>query len=135
MHNSTTIRVRYQETDQMGVVYHGNYFVWFEVGRSELFRAVGLPYTGLEEQGVYLPVTHAECSYKRICKYDDLVTIQTRIEKLTAVRLQFHYRVLSEDDRVLAIGATTHAFVDDSGKPVNLVKKVPVLWDKMQELT
>lgn len=132
--SKTTVRVRYQETDQMGVAYYGNYFTWFEVGRSELFRSAGLPYTMMEKQGVYLPVTHAECNYKSSCKYDDLVTVVTQIEKLTPVRIQFHYRVLAEDGRVLATGGTTHAFVDGGGKPLSLVKKAPELWGRMQEV-
>ena len=134
MMNSTTLRVRYQETDQMGVVYHGNYFTWLEVGRTGVFRSAGLPYTVMEEQGIFLPVTHAECAYKISCKYDDLVTIVTRIEKLTAVRIHFHYEVLSEDSRLLASGKTAHAFVDRNGKPVNLAKKAPDIWRKMGTL-
>lgn len=132
--NLTTLRVRYQETDQMGVVYYGNYFTWFEVGRTELFRATGLPYTALEEQGIYLPVAHAECTYKNSCKYDDVVTIVTVVEKLTAVRIQFHYRVLGDDGRVFAHGSTTHAFVDAGGRPVNMSKKAPALYAKMQDI-
>lgn len=132
--NRTTIRVRYQETDQMGFVYHGNYFVWFEVGRSEIFRSAGLPYTVMEEQGIYLPVSHAECAYKNSCKYDDLVTIVTSIEKLTAVRIQFHYQALAEDGRLLASGSTVHAFIDGSGRPVNTAKKAPAVFARMQEI-
>lgn len=134
MLHTTTLRVRYQETDQMGFVYHGNYFAWFEVGRSELFRAAGLPYTAMENQGVYLPVAHAECTFKSSCKYDDPVTIVTGIEKLTAARIQFHYQALAEDGRMLAHGSTTHAFIDGGGRPVNLAKKAPALWTKMKEI-
>lgn len=129
----TTIRVRYQETDQMGFVYHGNYFAWFEVGRSELFRSSGLPYTVMEAQGIYLPVTQAECTFKSSCKYDDLVTIVTSIEKLTAVRIRFLYRALAEDGRELASGSTVHAFIDGSGRPVNTAKKAPEIYARMQE--
>lgn len=129
----TSIRVRYQETDQMGVAYHGNYFTWFEVGRGDAFRSAGLPYTVLEKQGVYLPVAHAECSYKNSFRYDDVVTIETTVEKLTAARIQFQYQVLGEDGRVFAHGSTVHGFVDGSGKAVNMAKKAPDIFKTIQE--
>lgn len=128
------IRVRYEETDQMGVVYHGKYFVWFEVGRTELFRAHNLPYTVLEENQVYLPVTEAHCSYKESARYDDELIIETEITRLSPVRIVFSYRVLDGKRRVLAEGGTTHAFLNDAGRPLNVMKKFPWLWEKLKDI-
>ncbi|PKM81609.1 MAG: acyl-CoA thioesterase [Firmicutes bacterium HGW-Firmicutes-14] len=126
--NSTQIRVRYEETDQMGFVYYGNHFTWFEVGRTELFRSMGLPYTMFEARGIMLPVAEAECKYKSSARYDDLVTIRTVITKLTPVRIVFGYQLISEEGRILAYGSTTHAFVNSSGRPVNITKSDLELW-------
>lgn len=129
--SSAKIRVRYEETDQMGFVYHGKYFTWFEVGRTELFRDMDLPYTALEKRGIRLPVTEADCKYRRSARYDDILTVRTVITKLTPVRIHFGYQLLSEDGQVMAHGATFHAFVDSTGRPVNLSKKDPELWHQM----
>ena len=129
------IRVRYEETDQMGVVYYGNYFTWFEVGRTELFRDLGIPYRSFEERGILLPVTEAECKYKSSAKYDDLVTIKTCISRLRPSKINFYYQIISQEGRVLAYGSTGHAFVDKTGRPVNLSKKDPELWKNIINLT
>lgn len=129
-----TIRVRYEETDQMGMVYYGNYFVWFEVGRTELFRKFGFPYTVMEENGIYLPVAEAHCNYKKSAKYDDEVRIFTEIASLSPARMVFSYKVLNPEGQVMAYGGTTHAFVNEDGKPVNLKKRAPWLWEKMQQV-
>lgn len=129
------IRVRYEETDQMGFVYYGNYFTWFEVGRTELFRDLGITYRSFEERGILLPVTEADCKYKSSAKYDDLITVKTCITKLRAVRIHFDYQIISEEGRVLAYGSTGHAFVDKTGRPVNLIKKDPELWNNIIKLT
>ena len=125
------IRVRYEETDQMGYVYHGKYFTWFEVGRTELFRNINLPYTMLEKRGIRLPVTDANCKYRSSARYDDLINVETMVAKLTPARIQFNYQLVSEDGRVMAHGSTSHAFVDSTGKPMNLSKKDPELWNLM----
>lgn len=130
----TSIRVRYEETDQMGVVYYGNYFTWFEIGRTELFRSIGLPYTAFEAQGIMLPVAEADCKYKMSARYDDLVTIRTCISTLTPARIQFGYIIMNEAGEMIAKGHTMHAFMDETGRPVNLSKKNPDLWHKIGEL-
>lgn len=129
--SNATIRVRYEETDKMGFVYHAKYFTWFEVGRTELFRDLGLPYTVLEGRGISLPVTEADCRYRSSARYDDVLTVRTVITKLTPARIHFGYRLLSEAGQVMAHGGTGHAFVDTTGRPVNLLKKDPELWQMM----
>lgn len=113
--NQTPLRVRYAETDQMGIVYHSNYLVWFEVGRSELFRELGLPYTLFEEEGLGLAVVEASCCYRRPARYDDELIIETRVEEFLSRKVTFSYRIL-RDETVLAEGKTVHVFINREGK-------------------
>lgn len=135
MKNSETfIRVRYEETDQMGVVYYAKYFVWFEVGRAEFFRSMGMPYSDFEKNDILLPVTQAYAEYKTPARYDDRVRISTRISSLTDVRLAFQYELFREEDnKLLALGGTEHAFVNSGGRPVVLKKHNPFLWRRLLE--
>lgn len=115
------LRVRYAETDQMGVVYHANYFVWFEVGRCELIRAVGKSYRDLEEAGIGLPVIEAHCEYRSPARYDDELQVKTWGELLSPARVEFRYEVSRPaDGTVNAVGRTVHAAVDQSGRPCRL---------------
>lgn len=109
--NKTLLRVRYGETDQMGYVYYGNYAQYFEVGRVEAMRSLGMSYRELEEMGYMLPVKSLNVDYLRAAKYDDLITVQTDIVSLKGVRLLFHYTILLEDE-VLCKGETTLVFVN-----------------------
>lgn len=111
----TPLRVRYAETDQMGVVYHSNYFIWFEVGRAELFREVGIPYTTFEEQDLGLAVVEASCRYRSPALYDDYIIIETKLESFSSRKVTFKYQVL-RDKTLLAEGKTTHFFVNNEGK-------------------
>lgn len=118
------IRVRFSETDKMGVTWHGNYFSWFEMGRTELLREEGIAYKDLEKSGTMFAVVSAECSYKLPALYDDLLTLKTRIVRVTPIRIEHEYR-LYRDDLLLAVGKTTLASVDLQGRikpiPENLV--------------
>jgi acyl-CoA thioester hydrolase len=113
------LRVRYAETDQMGMVYYGNYLRWFEVGRAELMRSLGMSYREVEEAGIRLPVVEARCRYLRPARYDDLLAVQTAVAKLGRASVCFEYRVAREPDgELLARGTTEHCFVDRAGKPM-----------------
>lgn len=113
MTNTTTIRVRYAETDQMGVVYYANFFVWFEIGRVELLRQHGFDYKTMEvEDDCFIPVVEASCRYKAPARYDDLLVIETRMAALRGAVLKFRYRILRDDTQVLAEGETTHVVTD-----------------------
>jgi len=115
------VRVRYAEVDRMGVAYHANHFVWFEIGRTELMRSRGVEYRRLEEDGFFLPVIEATCAYRAPVRYDDLLRIHTRIEGASAVRIAFTYRIESEAGGLLvATGCTRHAAVDARGRPRRL---------------
>jgi acyl-CoA thioester hydrolase len=110
-----TIRVRYAETDRMGLVHHANYLVYFEQGRTELLRGRGLVYKDLEDQGYLLVLTKVEVRYRAPARYDDLLVVRTRVVRTTAVRLDHDYQVL-RDGTLVAEGATTLACVDRQGK-------------------
>ena len=122
----TRLRVRYAETDRMGVVYYANYFVWFEVARTDWLRDTGWSYREMEAQeGVSLPVIEAHCEYRRPARYDDEIEIRTRATLLTPVRIRFDYELMVPgDDQPAAIGHTVHAGLDRSGRPCRLPGRV-----------
>jgi len=130
---STQVRVRYADTDAMGVVYHANYLVWFEVGRNELMRAWGVPYVDFEKRGILVPVADGKLRWVYPARYDDLLDIETRVERLSPARITFAYRILrAEDGRLCCEGSTTHAFVGPNGRPGALPKLAPDLWSAFQ---
>ena len=111
-----TIRVRYAETDRMGLLHHANYLVYFEQGRTELLRALGFTYRDLEDQGYLLVLTRIEVRYRRPARYDDLLTVRTTVVRTTAVRIDHRYEVFC-DGQLVAEGTSTLACVDRTGRP------------------
>jgi acyl-CoA thioester hydrolase len=110
--------VRYAETDQMGVAYHGNYFAWFEVGRTDLLRNLGVTYRDLEKGGLRLPVIEVQARFLRPALYDDVLDIHTRVCSLGGARIGFEYEVRRDGaETPLATGSTSHAAVDGDGRP------------------
>lgn len=119
-----SIRVRYAETDRMGIVYHAHYLVWFEIGRTEFCRAAGIPYRQMEEEGILIPVTGVDCKYRRSARYDDDVTIRTRMGDVGSRGLTFFYEVLGAGGSLLAEGSTRHLFTDLGTKPIRIPEKI-----------
>jgi acyl-CoA thioester hydrolase len=120
----TTLRVRYAETDQMAVVYHSNYLIWFEVGRVELLRQLGFSYLEMETDGMNLPVVEVKCRYKHPARYDDELTIRTRLAQMRESLLRFHYEVLRKSDGLLlAEGESVHVVVGRDLKRTHLTEK------------
>lgn len=111
------VTVRYAETDMMGVVYHGSYLPWFEIGRTTLLKEMGLPYRKLEEDGYRLPVLEVTAKYFRPAVYDDALTIVTTLREKPLLRIRLDYEV-KRGEELLATGHTVHAFIDREGKPV-----------------
>jgi acyl-CoA thioester hydrolase len=112
----TTCRVRYGDTDKMGFVYNANYFKWFEIGRSEMLRAMGISYKSVEANGCYLPVSEMYCKFNSPSRYDDILLIETSIDKRYRAGMKFDYQIFSENgDKLLASGFTKHACMDNSG--------------------
>ncbi|TGE31270.1 thioesterase family protein [Desulfosporosinus sp. Sb-LF] len=130
--SKTRLRVRYAETDQMGIVYHSNYLIWFEVGRSELFREIGLPYTKFEEQGLGLAVVEASCRYRKPTHYDDELVIVTEIDKISSRSVSFSYLVY-RDETLLAEGKTVHVFINKEGRMAD-VHRYPI-WSLLQPVS
>ncbi len=121
--NVTSYRVIYGDTDQMGVVYYANYLRWFERGRSEFLRQIGLPYSIVERQGVHFPVLEVTCCYTQSARYDDLIEIATDLAGIGRASLTFNYRISRPADQcILATGATKHASLDSSGRIVRIPK-------------
>lgn len=128
--NETEIRVRYGETDQMGVVYHANYAVYFEVGRTEWLREFGLTYKGMEEEGVMLPVISLSINYKNSARYDDVLKVKTRLKKIPTATIEFEYELEKKSGELLATGSTILAFIDmKRNRPTRCPK---YLLDKLQ---
>ena len=131
---SSRVRVRYAETDQMGVVYYANYFVWFEVGRTDWLREAGWTYRQMEQDGVSLPVIEAHAEYRRAARYDDDLEVRSTATLLTAVRLRFDYEIRrAADEEPLATGHTIHAAMDRSGRPCRLPQAVRELLASMSK--
>ena len=118
-HHDTTVRVRYAETDQMGVVYHANYLIWFEVGRVELMRALGIEYKRMEtEDDCHIVVVDARCRYHASARYDEVILVRTRISESRNRTIRFSYEVFRDSDReLLAVGETLHVICGSNGKP------------------
>ncbi len=134
------VRVRYKDTDQMGLVYYANYFVWFEVGRCEFLRALGMSYKSLEQNEIFLPVIEAYCAYKHPARYDDELRVVTSLKTLQEVKLGFHYDIYKLDREnkegiLLVSGETMHAFVNKKGRPLVLRKQNPFLWRMLKDIS
>jgi acyl-CoA thioester hydrolase len=121
--STSTLRVRYAETDQMGVVYYAHYFVWFEVARGDLLRHLGWTYREMEKTGVFMPVIDAACQYLQPARYDDDIEIQTDGRVTSRVRVAFTYEVLVRGT-VAARGRTLHASVDRAGRPRRIPARI-----------
>lgn len=131
--NVTTYRVIYGDTDQMGVVYYANYLRWFERGRSEFLRQIGLPYSRIEQQGYHFPVVEVSCRYIQSARYDDVVRIETELVDLGRASLSFAYRIYRESDQcLLATGSTKHACLDKNAQVSRMPK---VLEDAVKAAT
>lgn len=130
----TTLRVRYAETDAMGVVYHANYFVWFEAGRGEYFRAWGQDYGEWEKQGYFLPVSEAHARYHAPARYGDLVTVQTWVKEARSRSVTLSYRVSdAASQRRLVSGWTKHICMDGEGQSCRLPQDMRRLLERSQE--
>ena len=132
MITETEIPVRYAETDQMGIVHHSHYAVWFEAARTDFFNRLGYRYSDMEDAGILLPLTDLGCSYKRPARYGQNVVVRTRIDRLTGVRIVFAYQVIDrESGDLLAAGETRHAWTGRDLKPLNLKKKMPRVYEAL----
>ncbi len=125
------LRVRYGETDQMGVVYHGNYAQYFEVGRVEWLRKFGVSYKQMEESGIILPVISLSIKFKKSARYDDIIKVKTQLLKIPSATIEFQYEILNQKNEILATGNTSLVFIDiNRNRPTRCPKYI---LDKLQD--
>lgn len=133
MITSSEIIVRYQETDQMGIVHHSVYPVWYEVARTDFCKEMGLCYLEMEQMGIMTPIYEVHSHYKSPARYDDVLTVQARVKRLTAYRIEFYYEIYKEN-QLIHYGETVHVWVDgDEFKPLNLKKRFPEVYTMLEQ--
>jgi len=131
----TRIIVRYAETDQMGIVHHSNYPIWFEAARTDFIRKLGMPYTIMEERGFLLPLIELNCKYKGVAKYEDEILIKTSVKEFSVTRITFYYEVFREkDNQLITVGETVHAWTNRNLKPLSIKKHAPDIYSLISEV-
>lgn len=134
MITKTKLTVRYAETDQMAIVHHSNYPVWYEAGRTDFIRAMGMSYSKIEAEGILFPLLELHCKYIQAAKYEDVVIIETTLTKLSMVKAEFSYKVYREGDGVLLnTGSTIHGMVTKELRPVNMKKAKPEIYTMLEQ--
>lgn len=124
--NSSKIKVRYAETDQMGVVYHANYLVWMEIGRTNLIEDLGFNYAELEKQGILSPVLNIDVNYKIACKYGETVTVKTWIDEYDGLRIKYGYEIFKETGELAFTGTSSHVCVKkENFRPISIRRSHP----------
>ncbi|MDD3225419.1 MAG: thioesterase family protein [Clostridium sp.] len=133
--NDTKIKVRYAETDKMGIVHHSRYYIYFELARDEYIEKLGFTYKHMEDMGVMLPIVETHAKYIEGAKYGDIILVKTHIKEITGVKVVFEYEIYrTSDDKLLLKGGTTQAFVDSKKfKIINVKKEYPELWEKISK--
>ncbi len=123
--HTTNIRIRYAETDQMNVVYYSNYFVYFETGRTELFRSIGLPYSKIEKMGYILPVVEAYAKYYKSVAYDDVIHVITKINEIQSAKVKLEYEIREAETKdLIAEGFTVHIFLNSKTRKINRAPEI-----------
>ncbi len=127
---------RYAETDQMGIVHHSVYPIWYEISRTDFVKSLGITYSQLEKMGVMTPLVDLHCHYSGVAKYEDQLLVECSVSSLSPSRVEFSYRIFRQgEDLPLNTGTTLHAWVDaQTFRPVNMKKRFPDLYAKMENL-
>ena len=129
MQAETKIITRYSETDQMGIIHHSNYAVWFEAGRTDFFKKIGFSYKEIEGRGILLPLYEMNCKFKSPARYEDEITIKTSLKEITKVRVIFSYKVINDmDEKLLSLGETMHGWTNRDLKLINAEKTIPEVY-------
>jgi len=131
----TNLTVRYSETDRMGIVHHSRYYPWFEIARGDFIKQIGISYSKMEKDGIYMPLTETGAKYIEGVCYDEEVIVTCKLTRLTVVRCTFEYEVIRvSDNKVVTLGTTSHAFCDTSMRPINLKKKYPDYYELIEKM-
>lgn len=134
--SETKFIVRYAETDQMGIVHHSNYPVWYEAGRTDFIRKMGMPYSKIEETGILLPLIELKCAYKGAARYEDEITVKTSIKEYSGTRIIFNYDVYRNSDPTLINrGETVHVWTNKELKPLNIKKHSQEIYELILQAT
>ena len=132
MISRTEITVRYAETDQMGIAHHSNYAVWFEAARTDLIKKMGMSYSQMEKNGVLVPLLELECKYMVAAHYEDVLTVEAKVSKITPVKIEFKYQVFRKKDHVLlSTGRTLHGLVGPDLKPIHMRRDKSEIYQMM----
>ncbi|NSW90646.1 MAG: acyl-CoA thioesterase [Firmicutes bacterium] len=132
--SETRLVVRYAETDRMGIVHHSNYPIWFEAGRTDFIKKLGISYSYIEEKGIFLPLIELKCFYKGAAKYEDEIKVLTRLKKLTYSRIIFHYEILKNMEiKPITAGETIHVWTNTNLKPINIYKHFPDIYKLLSD--
>lgn len=134
MESETKFIVRYAETDQMGIVHHSNYAIWFEAGRTDFLKKSGVTYSSLEAKGILLPLYEMNCKFISPAKYEDEIIVITKLKFLSRVRIHFSYRVINTNNSLLATGETMHAWTNKEMKPINAEKAIPDIFLMLSQI-
>lgn len=130
--SKTDIVVRYAETDQMGIVHHSNYPIWYEVARTDFIKGIGMSYSDVEKKGYMLPLLELKSCYKGAAKYEDELLVITKIKQISFTRVTFYYEIYKKRENVLInYGETMHVWTDKRLKPLNMKKYAPDIYDSM----
>lgn len=133
MISNTKITVRYAETDKMGIAHHSNYAIWYEAARTDLIKKIGITYTDMENIGVAVPLVELQCKYINAAYYEDELTIETKLTKISPVRMEFEYKVYKEgSEKPINTGRTVHAMVNKEFRPVNVKKNFSDLYKMLE---
>ncbi|MDV2683923.1 thioesterase family protein [Alkalihalophilus lindianensis] len=131
--SETNVEVRYAETDQMGIVHHSNYVIWFELGRTRLIKEIGFNYAQMESEGILSPVMDIQVSYKHPATYGEEVTVKTWVERYDGIRVVYGYEIINEAGQTCVTGESTHCCVKkDSFRPISIKRQLPV-WHEAYE--
>jgi acyl-CoA thioester hydrolase len=130
--SKTEITVRYAETDKMGIVHHSNYPIWYEAGRTDFIKKLGMSYSSLEERGIMLPLIELKCKFLKSAYYEDELVVKTSIKSLSYTRISFYYEVFRKSSgEMISTGETMHVWTDRKIKPVNIKKHLPEIYELM----
>ncbi len=129
----TKITARYAETDQMGVIHHAVYPVWYEVARTDFIKAFGISYSQMEQMGIMLPLIELSCNYKKPAHYEDELTIKVHISLLTHVKIEFTYEIFNVNGELIHVGSTLHAWTNLELKPISMKKQFPEIFHLIQK--